>query len=341
MKYTIKFLIVGFISLLLSSCDTNKTCDDYCSVLKTNDSGQTIVRLQQQWFANSGFAGEIFAKEMSVEEYGIQIEVIPGSDIIDTKQVVKLGEAEFGVAGAEQIMLANEKGANFVIIGVINDKSLAVLISKKDKEIIKPKDMVGHKIGTMEGSPVDLIYRALKKKEGIKIEKNDEIPTGWVLTGFIRDQYDVYPAFINDEPVTLKMKGIDTNIIDPSNYGVNFIGTVYFTKKELIDCCPEVVQGFVNAIADGWDMAIKDPKKAIALLKEYDSNIDENKEIESLLNGLHYYKGAEHKILYTKKATWNEMYSLLKDIGYLKAFDYESSINNKFVAWYHTKIKTE
>lgn len=342
MKLTIHISIIVFIALLITSCNSDKTCNEYCSKLKKNEKGQTIVRLQQQWFANSGFAGEIFAKEKTASDYNLQIEVIPGSDQIDTKSVVKLGQAEFGVAGAEQIMRANEKGANLTIIGVINYKSLAGFISKRDKNILSPKDMVGHRIGTMEGSPVDLIYQALKAKEHIEINKNDEIPTGWVLTGFTQDKYDVYPAFINDEPITLKLQGIDVNVIDPSIYGVNFIGTVYFSKKELVDCCPEVVQSFVNAIADGWNSTIKDPKEAISLLKAYDKNINENKETESLLKGMSYYQGEEGKMLYTKETTWNEMAELLKNIGFLKSFDYNSTVENKFVTWYHqSKVKPQ
>lgn len=342
-KRAISFLIIFSITLLVASCDADKTCNEYCSKLKKNDKGQTIVRLQQQWFANSGFAGEIVAKEKIASDYNLQIEVIPGSDQIDTKQVVKLGEAEFGVAGAEQIMKANEKGANLVVIGVINYKSLAGFISKRDKGILSPKDMVGHKIGTMEGTPVDLIYRVLKKKEHLEINKDDEIPTGWILTGFTQDQYDIYPAFVNDEPITLmNMKPpIDVNIIEPSNYGVNFIGTVYFTKKELVNCCAEVVQSFVNAIADGWDRTIKDPKEAISLLKAYDKNIDEDKESKSLLKGMSYYTGEEGKLLYAKEASWNEMAELLKTIGELKSFDYHSTVENKFITWYHSKVKPQ
>lgn len=348
MKQVKYYSIVILIALLIASCNSDKTCNEYCSKLKKNDKGQTIVRLQQQWFANSGFAGEIFAKEKTASKYGIQIEVLPGSDQIVTKDVVKLGEAEFGVAGAEQIMQANEKGANLVIIGVINYRSLACFISKKEKGIMKPMDMVGRKVGTMEGSPVDLIYQALKKKENLEIDKQNEIPTGWVLTGFTENKYDIYPAFINDEPITLKMQGIDVNIIEPGNYGVNFIGTVYFCKKELADCCPELVQSFVNAIADGWDMTIKDPKEAIALLKAYDKNIDDKKEIESLVKGMEYYKGEDGKLLYSKEATWNAMADLLKNLKdpngeplLKKTFDFKATVENKFVSWYHSKVKLQ
>lgn len=341
MKKVISLLVIMIALLLQSGCSSDKSCEDYCSKLKKNKNGQPIIRLQQQWFANSGFAGELYAQYDTDTANGIELQVIPGSDQIDTKQIVKLGEAEIGVAGAEQVMQANEKGADLVIIGVINYKSLACFISKKDKGIWSPKDMVGHKIGTMEGSPVDLIYQALKQKQGLSINKDDEIPTGWVLTGFTQDKYDVYPAFINDEPITLKNQGIDVNIIQPSNYGVNFIGTVYFCKRELVNCCPEVVQNFINAVGEGWDMAIKNPKQAISYLKSYDKNIDESKELESLITGMDYYKGEDGKMLYVKEETWNNMAELLKSIGQLKTFNYNGTVENKFVSWYLSKVKKE
>lgn len=338
MKKVLYLSTCAIIFFTVYSCTSPKS---NCTQLKKNADGNTIVRLQQQWFANSGFAGELVAKDETAAANHLQIEVIPGSDQIDTKQIVKSDQAEFGVAGAEQVLQANEKGANLVIIGVINYKSLACFISKKDKNIINAKDLLNHKIGTMEGSPVDLIYQALKKKEHLDIKKDDEIPTGWVLTGFTQNQYDVYPAFINDEPITLRMQGIEVNAIIPSNYDVNFIGTVYFCKKDLIESCPEVVQNFINSVSEGWEKTIKDPKNAIKLLKAYDKNINESKEMQSLIAGMDYYKGEEGKMLYAKEETWNAMADLLKGINKLKTFDYKGSVENKFVSWYLSRVKTE
>jgi NitT/TauT family transport system substrate-binding protein len=326
---------VTWVAALLGGCGGG-TCGEMCSKLKKDAKGYTIVRLQQQWFPNSGFAGEVVAAATSVANHKVAIQVLPGSDQIDTKQVIKLNGAEIGVAGAEQIMVANEKGAGFVVIGVINPRSLACFISKKDKGITSARGMEGRRIGTMEGSPVDLIYQVLKRREGLRIEKQSEVPTGWVLTGFLQDQYDVYPAFINDEPITLRLQGIDVNIVKPSRYGIDFIGTVYFAKRELVKCCPEVVQAFISAVADGWLSAMRDPAGAIRLLKGYDANIDERKELASLTEGTEYYAG-DGKVLYASEGAWVKMADLLKEIRYLKSFDYNATVDVKFVNWYHSR----
>ncbi len=339
MKFTATFLTVCSAILFANGC-AKSLAPKNPSPFKLTADGKPIIRLQQQWFANSGFAGEVWAMRQTASDYKFALTIIPGSDQMDTKQVVKLGEAEFGVAGAEQILKANENAAaNLIVVGVINYQSLACFISKKPKGIMKPKDFEGHRVGTMEGSPVDLIYQALKKKLSLQIPPKDEIPTQWVLTGFIRDDYDVYPAFINDEPITLKRQGIDVNIVEPSHFDVNFIGTVYFCRREFAERYPEIVQAFVNAIADGWKRAIQDPKQAIAYLKDYDSNVDQAKETESLLTGRDFYKGEEGKILYCKASTWRHMADTLTDIGALKQpFDYNANVENKFVSWYHSRV---
>lgn len=307
--------------------------------IRLNEAGEPIIRLQQQWFANSGFAGELYAQYETATQYGIELEVISGSDMIDSKQVIQLGEAEIGVAGAEQVMQANEKGADLVVIGVINYKSLACFISKKEKNIVSPSDMVDKKIGTMEGTPTDMIYTALKRKLNLNIPAKNEVPTNWVLMGFLNDTYDVYPAFVNDEPITLKKQGIDLNIIYPSHSNINFIGTVYFCKRELVKNCPDIVQKFINAVSKGWELTIENPKQAIVYLKRYDSSIKEDKETESLISGLDYYRGENGNTLYASEKTWTEMFQLLKDIGQITKFDYAKTVDDKFVAWYLTEEK--
>ena len=273
MKLKIKISILGILSLFLTNCKVNNDCDNYSSKMEVNSKGETIIKLQQQWFPNSGFAGELYAQNVTDSSYNLDIKIIPGSDQTNIMQLVKSGKVDFGVAGAEQVIQANQDNDNFVIVGVINYKSLACFISKKERNIFVPKDMEGKKIGTMEGSPVDLIYKALKHKENLVMPKKNEIPTQWVLTGFTQEKYDVYPAFVNDEPITLNSQGIELNYIYPSNYDINFIGTVYFCKKELVECNPEIVQKFVNSISQGWELALKNPKKSIQYLKADGSNV--------------------------------------------------------------------
>jgi NitT/TauT family transport system substrate-binding protein len=336
MKSVIKLLPVFIAISLLTGCNGKKTT--YCDALEKNDKGETKIRLQQQWTANSGFAGEVWAMYDTDSNYELDIDVVEGGADVNTIDRVLLGETEFGVAGAEQVIQANRKGVELVVVGVINYKSLTCFISKKNKNITTVNDMNGKKIGTMEGTPVDMVYRIIKQKKDIKPE--EEVPTNWTLDGFILEQYDIYPAFINDEPITLSKEGYELNLIRPENHDIDFMGTVYFCKKALADSCPEIVQNFVYAVADGWKNTIEKPSQAITYLKQYakekNSSIDVDKEEKSLNEGMDYYKGENGNVLFTSKKTWENMVKLMIGISEIKQeeFNYTEMIDNRFIIEY-------
>ena len=226
------------------------------------------------------------------------------------------------------------------MVGVINYKTLAAFISKPAANITYPKDFEGKRVGTMEGAPVDLVYKVLVGQNKLDKGKVTEIPTNWTMVGFINDDYDVYPAFINDEPITLRRKGINSNVLKPNDFGVDFIGTVYFCRSDLIKENPKKVQAFVDLMAKGWSAVLDDPSKAIDVLARYDPSLDIEKERESLIVGLDYYTGEDGKVLYTSKQSWDKMARQLIDNGIVTSFDYWKTVNNGFVNWYHKNEKS-
>lgn len=300
----------------------------------TKEPKNDIV-LQQQWYANSGFAGEVWAQEYLAPERGVNLTVVPGADDVVTTQVVKSGRADFGVAGADQVMLANEQGADLVVVGVINYQTLAAFISNVNKKIVRPVDFKGKRIGTMEGTPVDFVFRVMMHENKVPLDSLTEVPTNWTYAGLDRD-YDVYPAFLNDEPITLgrEKPNLKLSVIKPNDFGVDFIGTVYFCKRSLIEQNPEKVQMFVNLMIDGWRQALSDPAKATDVLQRYSKDIDASKEMASLIAGLDYYRGEGGKPLFASKERWLRMADQLQSAGLLKNFDYDRTVNNSFVNWY-------
>jgi len=321
MKYN-KFISFVFILSFLTSCkndvNQNPTMTN-ASSFKTYD-----VTLRQEWFPYSGYAGELMAVNETGKSNNINITLEAGSDIVDPLKLVISGQNDFGVASADRILQANEKGAELVVVGVINYKSPTCYLTTKESNIISPQDFSGNTVGILTGTNTELIYRILKDKTGIKNINEVEIP--FDLATFIAGKYDVRPAFIYDETVSLDLKGIDYNIIEPEKFGIEFIGTVYFTKKSTVEENPKMVQAFVNAIAEGWKKAIQNPEKAIDYLKKYDVDIDTERELLSLKKGIPYFQGENNKILYASRSRWESMARNLLEIGYIKNFSYDDLI---------------
>lgn len=326
--------------LLVASVSCHKSGNE-------NGASQTTetpkVTLRQEWFPNSNYAGALFAAEEFGKTHNVQIVIEPGSDQIDPVQLVAQGHNTFGDASADKVLAANEKGANLVIIGVVSYNSPTVFLAKQEKGIRTPKDFEGKRVGILTGTNTEYVYKTLLQKLGVDRSKIKEFDVPFELNTFVTaDAYDVRPAYIYDEPVSLDLQNVKYTVIEPKNYGVTFIGTVYFTKRETVDRDRETVQRFVSAVADGWKAALKYPDAAIALLKKHDNTINETRELLSLRKGMPYFQGKNNKILWADEEDWQEMVKSLKALGVLKQnFDYSKNIDNSFLEAYYSSHKSE
>ena len=129
MKKTV--IISILIAFALSSCNYFKKKKDDTTTMKAS--------LIQEWFPYSGYAGEVMAVYETAKNNNIEINLKKGSDNIDPLKLVISGESDFGVASADKILQANEKGADLVVIGVINYKSPTCFLSKMEMNIQTPK----------------------------------------------------------------------------------------------------------------------------------------------------------------------------------------------------------
>jgi NitT/TauT family transport system substrate-binding protein len=328
-------IIVGIIATLTIAGFVS--CNWFRNSPKTTTNKPIQVSLRQEWFPFSGYAGELVAVNETASKYNLSIRLDAGSDQIDPIKLVLSGENDFGVVSSDRILQANEKGADLVVLGVVNYISPTCFIAKQSSGIKTPSDFAGRKVGILTGTNTELVYKILKAKTGVDNQKVTEVEIPFDLATFISGAYDVRPAFIYDEPVSLDQQQVTYNIIKPSDYGIKFIGTVYFTRRAYLESHPEVVKSFVFAIADGWREAIQHPDKAIRYLKQYDSNIDSARESLSLAKGIEYFRGEDGKVLFASENTWTEMARQLIQIKAINSIDYSRTVKNEFVKEFHSK----
>lgn len=327
-----KNLISAFILFSIFSLSCNDEKPKSAILKETPKLLKTSLR--QEWFPYSGYAGELFATNVTDSLYGLDLTLHAGADDIDPVKMVLGGTDEFGIASADRILTANSKGANLVVIGVANYISPTCFIAKAEKNVKSPKDFEGKKVGILTGTNTEYIYKYMVKKLGLKIEAKNEIEVPFDLATFIAGSYDIRPGFIYDEPVSLDLKGIKYSVVEPKDYGVHFLGTVYFTTLEMITKEPQKVQAFVNAVADGWKQALVNPEAAISYLQKFDPSIDANRELLSLKKGIPYFSGQSGKILYAEMSEWEGMVGILKELGAIKDVDLTQTVNYSFINYY-------
>lgn len=302
-------------------------------------STQLKARFYLNWIYTGSFAGEVVGVQDFASQNGIEIQIEPGAQGMDPLKLV--GDGDFGIAAADEILGANDKGADFVIIGVVNDDSPTVFLSLKGSGITTPQDFVGRRVGILPFGSTGLVYQALLKKLNIDRRKITEVVVSSDLRPFLTAHTnDVQPAFAYDETVTLDDEQIAYNTIIPSQYGVTFKGPCYFTRRSTIEKYPTLVYGFVKTMAEGWAAAIANPNHAIDALKKADLHIDEHRELQVLQRGIPYYASATRRPLESDPNSWAPMIDNLASFGVLSSKPEVSSfLDLSFVHRYYAEAR--
>lgn len=306
-----------------------------CNKGKTTGNKKLSATLRLNWIYTGSFAGEVLGMKEYSAKNGIDLKIQPGGQGLDPIKLV--GDNEFGTAAADEILSANDKGADLVIIGVINYNSPACFISKTEVNIIKPQDLIGKKVGLLPFGSTGLVYKSLLKKNKIDESKITEITVSPDLKVFLTtNNHDVQPAFIYDETVSLDEHGVKYNVLLPKDWGVNFKGPCYFTKRSTAENNSALVQTFINTMADGWNAAIANPEKAIQVLKEVAPDISFARELKVLKKGIDFYNGHDNKPLTSDIDSWNDLVNELKGFGVIKNdVDVNKSLNFSFIDRYY------
>lgn len=325
-KVAATFLLLAVLVVLFVQCDRKTQGNKLSTTLRLN------------WIYTGSFAGEVLGQKEFAQKYNLDLQIQPGGQGLDPIKLV--GNDEFGTAAADEILAANDKGADLVILGVINYDSPASFVSKAADNIKTPKDFEGKKVGVLPFGSTGLVYKSLLKRNNVDPTKITEQTVSPDLRLFLLGNYNVQPVFAYDEPVSLESRGVAYNLIEPKNFGVRFKGPCYFTRRTTIEKNPTLVQAFVNTMADGWREAIKDPGKAINALKEKSPTIDTTRERKVLEKGIPYYTGYQGNPLMSDIDSWREMVEDLKSFGIIKGkVDLNKVLNFSFINKYYAQQK--
>lgn len=290
------------------------------------------VSLRLKWIDQVQFTGYYVANSQGLyAKRGLKVEINPGGPDISPVQMVTTGVNDFGITGADQIILARKKGVPLVALAVLYKESPVVMISLKESGIKTPKDFEGKKVAVVYGRDEEIIYRTLLKKANVDTEKIEEVPCMFNASQLIGKEVDAQVGYETNEVVLLNKEGYDLNVIRPRDYDIKFYADTLFTTEEMIEKNPELVRKFVQASIEGWKIALSNPEAAV----------DEVIKVNSTLDRAHQSKFLEYstplitnygEIGYSDGLVWEEMASVLSSQGLLEgSIDINKSFTNEFL----------
>jgi NitT/TauT family transport system substrate-binding protein len=281
-KHFLTFLFSTILCLPILCCQRQTTTPD-----TPRKPFKATLRLK--WIYDPGFAGEmVAARSHFFTDSGLELELKPGGFEADPIKLVASGSDTFGVAGADSFLLARAKGVPIVAFAAGYLQTPVVFYVHENSGIKSPADFAGKKVGYQAGQDTATVYETLLKKIGISRSLIKEIPVKYDFTPFLTGRVDVWPGYAATQSYILQRQKVPYNVIRPGQYGLAYLGTVYFTSERFLSEHPEIVQAFVDGLIRGWEYTYAHEDSAIPLIASYDStnltpdlirfNLDRQKE---------------------------------------------------------------
>ena len=241
------------------------------------------VTVQLNWVPNVQFAGVLIAKERGwYEEAGIDLTIKGWAAGVVPIEDVVAGKAQVAVADAAELIRLRVKGNAVKSIGTAFRKSPSCLMSLKAKGIETPKDLAGKKVG-FNNPESEVMIRIMLKSQGMRYEDIIPVKVGWDIQPLIDGTIDVYNAFMNNEPLTMKKMGYDVTYMPGFKYGYDFYSGLYVVSDTMIRQNPRLVQHFLSATLRGWKEAFRDPAAAAkSIVEKYYPAGEVGQQTESL-----------------------------------------------------------
>lgn len=138
---------VAAVALAVTACSTTPQATG-SSGASTAPGAPTKVTLQLQWFTQGQFAGYFAAADQGYyKDAGLDVTIKEGGVDIVPQTVLAQGQADYAIAWVPKALASREQGAAITDVAQVYQRSGTRQVSFKAKNITKPGDFKGKKIG--------------------------------------------------------------------------------------------------------------------------------------------------------------------------------------------------
>lgn len=225
------------------------------SIANEVDFPKDPVKIKLKWLHQFQFAG-FYAAQIKgyYKEEGLDVKLIEGSAKEPPIDYVLNNNNSYGISSSELIEFKAE-GKPIVLISSIFQHSPYVIISLKDKNIVKPSDLIGKKVMVAKEQGM-IIIKSMLGAKNILGNKVQFVEHTWNNYDITNGHADAMTGYITAEPFQLEKAGFKINVIKPQNFGVDFYGDMLFTSEDEVDNNPNRVLAIKRASNKGWEYAM-------------------------------------------------------------------------------------
>lgn len=242
-----------------------------------DDGTPTDIQLILDFVPGGIHAGIFAAKEEGYfAEEGLNVDIQSPTSSADTLRLVLAGQSTIGIAPIADVASLKADGEDIQVFLALDQVPLAALMSTEAIGITDPSQLEGGTVG-VTGVPSDeAIAKVILSDSGVDPASVEFITIGFdAVANLISKSVDAAIGFWSAEAVALELEGESPIIFRPDQYGAPpYPELVFFASGDTIANQPEVLEGFANALARGYDFALENTDQAIEHLAANADGVD-------------------------------------------------------------------
>lgn len=244
------------------------------------------IKFSQSWLFQAAQAMFPLAADRGYwKAEGLDVSIDRGSGSTSAVQRVVSGTHDLGFADVGTVVKWNAEnpGRELLMVYVPEDGFPMVAVALKSRNIARPIDLEGKKIGAPSFDGARQMFPPFAKATGINQEKINWITMDGNLreTMLVRGEVDVITGFITSVIPSIERLGVkasDLNVIRYRDYKLDGFGNAIIGTREFVNKHPRTVTAFVKGLNRAMKDLITDPDAAIASIRARDPLISTETE---------------------------------------------------------------
>lgn len=234
--------------------------------------GKAKVKLALNWVPEPEFGGFYAGRESGAyERAGIDLEILGGGAGVPVMQMVATGKVDFGLAGADDVILARARGLDVTAVFATFQTHPQGLMAHASRgiESLEALFRSGLTVALEPGIPYASFLAQKYGFEGVKI-----VPYDGGVARFVTDSGFAQQCYVTSEPIAARQKGVEPKVFLVAESGYDPYGVVVVARRALLDEKPGLVRGFVQATVAGWRAYLDNPGPTNAIMAKLNPAMD-------------------------------------------------------------------
>ncbi len=206
---------------------------------------------------------------------GLSVDISAGQGSLDAIPKVATGAFPVGFADINSLITFLDKnpGAPVTAVMMVYDKPPFAVIGRASQGVSSPKDLEGKILGAPPPDGAWAQFPAFASAAGVDVSKITVEPVGFPTREpmLAEGKVDAITGFSFSSYLNLVRLGIDEDdikVLLMADYGLELYGNAIIVNTDYAAQNPEIITGFIRAVANGWNDVIADPAAGAAMVQK-------------------------------------------------------------------------